>query len=261
MSGTGMTFEMFEPRRRPGGPSASGDPASGSRSAPLLADFGGSKKAVRAKRPRPVRADEASGAAVRRPPAAAPEPTPAEDARRLARLRGEARALGFAEGVARAEAETQAELRLIAADLREGLAEALHAVVEREQAMNGRMKELAEALLAAAAPAFARAGLAAEVAEAVGAALRDADEGLGARVGEDHLTIRVAPEQAERTRVALAAAGFSTPVAEDARLGPLRAELDWGGGADRIDLGAALAAAQDALARHLDAQERTAAHG
>ncbi|MEM6438979.1 MAG: hypothetical protein AAF763_04660 [Pseudomonadota bacterium] len=265
MSGHGLTFEMFETARR-------APPASAERPTPPAPREDASSSGDRARGPLldafgriPPRAAEIDPPAARRRPAAAPDDAHRQaretDDRRVARLRGRARAQGYAEGVAASEAETQAELRLIAADLREGLAEALHSLVEREEAMAGRMQELAEALLSAAAPAFARAGLASEVAEAVGAALREAGDGLAGPAGDDALTVRVSPEQAERTRLALASAGLSAPVAADPRLGPLRAELDWGGGADRIDLGAALAAAQAALERHLHAQERTAAHG
>ncbi|MEO1689503.1 MAG: hypothetical protein AAFU61_16550 [Pseudomonadota bacterium] len=183
----------------------------------------------------------------------------AEDARRLAKIRGEARAEGYAEGVATAEAQAHAALRIIAAELREGLQDALQTAAEQEASMERRLRDFAEALLGAAAPALARAGLAAEIAEAVGAALHAG--GSGVAHADDLITVRVSPDQADAARIALAEAGFAAPVAADPTLGPLRAELDWAGGADRIDLAAALEAAREAVDRHLTPTARIAAHG
>ncbi|MEE3099154.1 MAG: hypothetical protein VX463_05220, partial [Pseudomonadota bacterium] len=104
-------------------------------------------------------------------PVAKPAPKPAAPAESLetllARARGEGRAAGFEEGAAHAEAQGQADLRLILSDMREQLADALHARVEREAALFASARDLAEALLSGVAPALARRGVAAEISDAV----------------------------------------------------------------------------------------------
>ncbi|SFI13495.1 hypothetical protein [Albimonas pacifica] len=190
------------------------------------------------------------------PPAAPPPPAePIETL--LARARGEGRAAGFEEGVAHAEAQGQAALRMILSDLSEQLADALHARVEQEQALDRAARDLAEALLAGVAPALARQGLAAEVAAAVTEALRVARASPDAAP----LRVRVGPGQVEAVRAALAEGGLGTQVDADPELGDLSARLDWADGEDDIDLEAALAAARAALDRHLPAPERRAANG
>ncbi|MDF2231222.1 hypothetical protein P2H44_01500 [Albimonas sp. CAU 1670] len=191
------------------------------------------------------------------PPTPAPEPPGESIETLLARARGEGRAAGFEEGVAHAEAQGQAALRVILSDLAEQLADALHARVEREQAVDRAARDLAEALLAGVAPAFARQGLAAEVAAAVSEALRASR----ATADPAPLRVRVGPAQVKTVQAALAEGGLAAEVEGDPELGELSARLEWADGEDRIDLDSALAAARAALDRHLPPPERRAAHG
>ncbi|SDW86833.1 Flagellar biosynthesis/type III secretory pathway protein FliH [Albimonas donghaensis] len=184
---------------------------------------------------------------------AAPKPAPSPAAESLetllARARGEGRAAGFEEGAAHAEAQGQADLRLLLSDMREQLADALHARVEREEAMLTSARDLAEALLTGVAPALARRGVASEISDAVLAALREA-RARRVEAGDAGLSVRVAPSQLEPVRAAFAAAGIATPVDPDPDLGELAARLDWAEGEDELDLDAAIAAARAALDRH-----------
>ncbi|MGM0585674.1 MAG: hypothetical protein ACQEUZ_13595 [Pseudomonadota bacterium] len=192
-------------------------------------------------------------------PGAAPEPEAEPVETLLARARGEGRAAGFQEGAAHAEAHGAAELRVILSDLREAIQDAAHARLAEEEAGRKAARRLAEALLSGVAPAFARQGLAAE-------ALRAPHEAGAAE--EPGLRIRVAPAQAEAVRAELERAGLSAPVETDPALSELSARLDWGGGEDAVDLGAALEAARRALERHAQAPpqadpepQRRDAHG
>lgn len=195
-------------------------------------------------------------------PAAAPPPEPSAPPAEpvetlLARARGEGRAAGFEEGVAHAEAQGQAALRMILSDLSEQLADALHARIEQEQTLDRAARDLAEALLSGVAPALARQGLAAEVAAAVSEALR----ATRASADPAPLRVRVGSGQVEAVRAALAEGGLAAQVDSDPELGDLSARLDWADGEDGIDLDAALAAARAALDRHLPAPDRRTAHG
>lgn len=202
-------------------------------------------------------------------PPAGEEPGPeaaAALASRLARARGEGRAAGFEEGVAHAEAEGQAQLRVLLSGIREAFEDSVHARMEQERVALNAAHRLAEALLGGVAPDMARRGLAAEVARAAAEAMR------AAPAAEAHRgpRIRVAPAQAEAVTRALAGAGLDAPVEPDPSLSDLAARLDWGGGADVLDLEAALAAARQALQRHApdpvlpqedaDSDARSAAH-
>ena len=205
---------------------------------------------VRAPRPAPRRAADPK-------PAPPPPPSPPAEAldTLLARARGEGRAAGFEEGVAHAETQGRAELRVLLGDLREQLADAVHALTARHEQTARAVRATSEALLLGVAPTLARFGLAAEIAEAAAHALRS--PGLS----EGGLTVRVAPSQADATRAALAGAGISAPVVADPDLPDLRARLAWADGEDDLDLGAAIAAAQAVIDRHLTAPERRTAHG
>ncbi len=201
-------------------------------------------------------------AASPRDPARPAEPVArcvAEDAReaeaRLARARGEARAEGYAAGVAEAEARADAALRLALSEIGERIEDCRLAMAERREAVGAAAADICEALLTGLAPAFARAGLAAEIAAA-------AAEGLEGRPGAAASpVIRVSPGQAEAVSCALVGAGLAAEIAPDAELGDLSARIDWGDGADAIDLDAAIAAARIALDRHLETQRRRPAHG
>lgn len=174
---------------------------------------------------------------------------------RLARARGEARAEGYAAGVAEAEARGDAALRLALSEIGERIEDCRLALAERREAVAAAAAEICEALLTGLAPAFARAGLAAEVAAA-------AAEGLCDRAGAaPSPVIRVSPGQVEAVSSALADAGIAAGITPDPELGDLGARIDWGDGAEAVDLDAAIAAARTALDRHLETQRRHTAHG
>ncbi|MFO7856085.1 MAG: hypothetical protein R6V44_12875 [Paracoccaceae bacterium] len=174
---------------------------------------------------------------------------------RLARARGEGRAEGYAAGVAEAEARADAALRLALSEIGERIEDCRLAMAERREAVGAAAAEICEALLTGLAPAFARAGLAAEVAAAVA-------EGLEERTGAAASpVVRVSPDQAEAVSSALAGAGVAAEITPDPELGDLGARIDWGDGADAVDLDAAIGAARIALDRHLETQRRRPAHG
>lgn len=201
-----------------------------------------------------------AGPAAKAAPKAAAAPAPESLETLLARARGEGRAAGFEEGAAHAEAQGQADLRLILSDIHEQLADVLQSRVELEATMLSSARGLAEALLTGVAPALARRGVAAEIADAVTAALREA-RARRVEAADAGLQVRVSPGQLDAVRAAFAAAGVAAPVESDADLGDLAARLDWADGEDELDLDAAIEAARAALDRHFPDAQRRAAHG
>lgn len=198
-------------------------------------------------------APEAPALSLVEPPA---PPTPEIDLDRLlAAARGEGRAAGFEEGVAHAEADFHAAMRVTLAEIAERMADAAIAA-ERARAEAARAAgRVAEALLAAVAPAFARAGLAAEIAGIAAEAVREAPKG--------GVEIRVAPDAAAEVEAALG--DLPALVVADRTQGALHAEVRWADGLDEIDLETCIARARAALAAHLgrvkDAEEKDRAHG
>lgn len=183
----------------------------------------------------------------------APPMTRAELDAMIAAARGEGRAAGFEEGVARAEADFFAEMRLLLAEIAEraGDVELIRARAQEEAAAG--LERVANALLTAVAPAFARLGLADEVARVAADALR--------RVPQSPLRIRVAPAQEQNVREALDYAGVKAELTADPELSPITALVEWDEGVDKIDLDTCIAEAHAAIDAHFQPRKEMKANG
>ncbi|MEX2518502.1 MAG: hypothetical protein WD969_04120 [Paracoccaceae bacterium] len=167
----------------------------------------------------------------------------------LARVRGQARADGFADGVAQTEAR-------IARDL-ETRMEAVASAIELARADRAAAAERAGAaaskivavFLRAVAPRLAERNLAPEIAAAFDAALACAPE--------ERLVIEIRAERRSELVAALGARAEACEIVAAADLGDLEARIRWRGGFDLIDTGAAIARALRVLEAHLDAEHET----
>ncbi len=199
----------------------------------------------------PPAAPQKSVAPVEEPPAARSAPFDLE--RALAAARGEGRAEGFEEGVARAEADFNAEMRLLLTEIAERVQDAQMNRAHAREASAAAMHRIASALLTAVAPAFARTGLADEVAKAAEEALRD--------MPQSDMVVRVSPSQSATVAAALRLAEVPARVEADPSLSDMRARIDWDDGVDEIDLDTCIARAHAALDDHFQHTEETRAHG
>lgn len=177
----------------------------------------------------------------------------AEFERRIAEVRGEARAAGFEEGAAKAAAAADSELAMVLSSIAERLQDGEFARSEVELRARTAMAQFAAALIAGIAPAAARAGLAAEVADAVDDALR--------REPSARPVVTVSPSAAPRVADALAAAGLAADVRADPELDALAADVSWAGGVDAINLAACVDAAHAVISAHVAPREENRRHG
>lgn len=146
----------------------------------------------------------------------------------LARARGRARADGFEEGVAQAEARIDKAL----IDQLQAIADALETTSTDAAALEAQIKaEVCGALrsfIAEISPQLAANGAASAIVATLAAALEDA--------GSYKPEIEISPAAEEATRTALIEARVKGSVRVDPALEPGRARIKWRSGFDEIDL-------------------------
>lgn len=157
----------------------------------------------------------------------------------LARARGRARADGFEEGVAQAEAGFDKAL----AEQLAAIEEAFAAASRDAEALEARIKaEVCAALgafLKEIAPPLADNGAAAAVVSALSSAMDDA--------GAVRPVVQIGSSAAETTRAAIMKRAMRVSVETDEALEPGRARIKWRAGFDEVDLRPAIEAALNAL--------------
>lgn len=178
----------------------------------------------------------------------ADEPAPDGDAREsagerfeaiLARARGRARADGFEEGVAHAEARFERETRDRIDAIAASLADAEAAARAAEERTAAAIHETISAFVSAISPRLREIGAADAAAACIADIVRRSP---GARP-----VLEVAKDGLDETRVALRRSSLLCEVRANADLAPGVARIAWSGGFDEIDIRPAVEAATEAL--------------
>lgn len=167
----------------------------------------------------------------------------------LARVRGQARADGFADGVAQTEARIARDLeaRLDAVAGAIDLARADRAAISARA--GAAASKIVAVFLRAVAPRLAETNLAPEIVAAFDAALASAPE--------ERLVIEIGADMREELIAALGPRADACEITAAGDLGDLEARIRWRGGFDLIDTGAAMARALSVLEAHLDAEHES----
>lgn len=165
--------------------------------------------------------------------------------RRLARARGKARADGFADGAASAEATFDRELRSCIDTVSQALT---HLAADRQAsdaASVDAIRRILVSTLTAFTPSLADAALPALVAETVAKALTAEMSG--------HVVVEAAAERIQDVQAALMGRDNRLTFSEAPQLAPGTARVIWRGGFDQIDASAAIKAGAALLDERLRA--------
>lgn len=159
----------------------------------------------------------------------------------LAKARGRARADGFEDGVAQAEARMDQTILEEVDALRRALETAEAVKAEADRAASAASCAALRSFLQVISPGLAAAG----AIDAMTSAVRAAFEATPSA----SFVVQTSPATCERMRQVLSAAGLDCVVAADESLVAGQARLERSGGFDEIDLRPAIDSAMDALAR------------
>lgn len=164
---------------------------------------------------------------------------------RLARARGKARAAGFAEGVANAEASFDHDMKQRIEAISTALATLTTAKITEDRAALDATRRIVEQALRAFAPRLADAALPALVADVVSHALLQDLEGS--------ICIEVSPGRLTELRDHLAIEDVRVSISDAQDLGTSSARILWRGGFDQIDTDTAIEAGLTMLDERLRA--------
>ncbi|MGB0852655.1 MAG: hypothetical protein ACPGSI_05145 [Pikeienuella sp.] len=177
------------------------------------------------------------------------ESEPDESEIRLARARGKARAAGFAEGVASAEASFDHEMKQQVGSL----LEAMKTVSDNKRAVDhaalDAIRRIVNEVLSAFAPPMADAMLPTLVADRVAKAITSELDG--------EICVQVSPKRAAELRERLTTGDPRVTFTEAPDLSPSSARVVWRGGFDEINPRSAIQAGLDLLNERLRTTAKT----
>lgn len=165
----------------------------------------------------------------------------------LAKVRGRARADGFADGVASVRSELDVERATLLRAISEGIADAQFTRAGADSQTIDVISNSVVAIIDLIAPDIGHLRLVEEIADAVRQLL---DEQTG-----QPLTVFVAPDRFEEMAEVLSSTTISAEVRADPALGALQARVDWKTGFELVDISSLISRATEVLKQHLGTAE------